>query len=184
MGFTGKTFFSSSDSAALIYYNYNAVFCSAVFQLQESLFWDVISHVSSIALDGTVCAAGIVHRASKACSGLKSTWKHFPGTQCLSGSGSCSDCFSYFGISPHFSKTIPCPHLACSLSVPTRPALHAHQASLGSCTLCFHHLSNLHLEWQSCEGSGAQVLWGAAEGTGIVQPAQEEARWGLASSPM
>ena len=29
---------------------------------------------------------------------------------------------------------------------------------------------------QSCEGSGAQILWGAAEGTGIVQSGEEEAQ--------
>jgi len=28
---------------------------------------------------------------------------------------------------------------------------------------------------RSCEGSGAQVLWGTAEGTGIVQSGGEEA---------
>ena len=29
---------------------------------------------------------------------------------------------------------------------------------------------------QSCKGSGAQVGWGAAEGTGIIQSGEEEAR--------
>ena len=29
---------------------------------------------------------------------------------------------------------------------------------------------------RSCEGSGAQVLWGVAEGTGIVKPGEEEAQ--------
>ena len=29
---------------------------------------------------------------------------------------------------------------------------------------------------RSCKGSGAQVLWGAAEGAGIVQPGEEEAQ--------
>ena len=29
---------------------------------------------------------------------------------------------------------------------------------------------------QSCEGSGAQVLWGVAEGIGMVQPGEEEAQ--------
>ena len=29
---------------------------------------------------------------------------------------------------------------------------------------------------QNCEGSGIQVLWGVAEGTGVVQPGEEEAQ--------
>jgi len=29
---------------------------------------------------------------------------------------------------------------------------------------------------QSCEGSGAQVLWGASEETGMVQSVEEEAQ--------
>ena len=29
---------------------------------------------------------------------------------------------------------------------------------------------------RSCEGSGAQALWGAADGTGIVQSGEEEAQ--------
>jgi len=53
---------------------------------------------------------------------------------------------------------------------------------------------------RKCEGSGAQILWGTAEGTGIVQSGEEEAlgrpllstatrkeavvRWWSASSPM
>ena len=53
---------------------------------------------------------------------------------------------------------------------------------------------------RSCEGSGAQGLWGAGEGAGIVQAAEEKAqgipyrsttagkeavvRWRSASSPM
>ena len=37
---------------------------------------------------------------------------------------------------------------------------------------------------RSCEGSGAQVLWGAAEGTGLVQSGEEEARETLLHSTL
>jgi len=43
-----------------------------------------------------------------------------------------------------------------------------------------HYMKNTealeHVQRRSCERSGAQVLWGVAEGAGVVQSGEEEAR--------
>lgn len=102
-----------SNSAAPIYYN--AVFCSAVFQLWKSMFWELIANISSTLLDSMVCADGIVYRASEALLGLGAT-QNQPcsslGARCPSGTGASVPLASVIsGLAGTFGKRAPVPTL-------------------------------------------------------------------------